>query len=85
MESSLVEGSGVIRSYTSDRRGRDHVVGEESEDAVLSAVAAQILSLIPQSKEPHSALFYSPPNEPSRMSAEMPCSFLNTCELARSQ
>lgn len=47
LESGLVKGSGVIRSYKSDMRGRDHMVGEESDDAVLSAVAVQIRSLIP--------------------------------------
>lgn len=28
-------------------RGRDHMVGEESDDAILSAITVQILSLIP--------------------------------------
>lgn len=41
------QGSGVIKSYKSDMRGRDHMVGEESDDAVLSTITVQILSLIP--------------------------------------
>lgn len=45
LESSLAKGSVVIRSHKSDRRGRDHMVGEESDDAILSTVAVQMCSL----------------------------------------
>ena len=45
MESSLAKGSVVIESHKSDMRGRDHMVGEESDNAILSAVAVQMRSL----------------------------------------
>ena len=48
------------------------MVGEESDDAVLSAEAVQMLSFTQQSKDFHPTPFYSP-TEPSRMSDEIPC------------
>lgn len=45
LESSLAKGSAVIESHKSDMRGRDHMVGEESDSAILSAVAVQMRSL----------------------------------------
>lgn len=84
LESGLAKGSVVIRSHKSDMKGRDHMVGEESDGAVLSAVTVQMCSLTQQSKGPHPILCYSP-TEPSSMSDDMPCSFLNTSEPARCQ
>lgn len=45
LESGLAKGSVVIRSHKSDMKGRDHMVGEESDGAVLSAVTVQMCSL----------------------------------------
>lgn len=38
LESGLAKGAVIIRSHKSDMRGRGHMVGEESDTAVLSSV-----------------------------------------------
>lgn len=59
MESDLAKGSVVIRSHKSDVRVRDHMVGEESDDAVLSAVFK--CALLPRRAKSSSSPFSTPP------------------------
>lgn len=45
LESGLAKGSVVIGSHKSDMRGTDHMVGKESDNTILSAIAIHTHSL----------------------------------------